>query len=145
MASLQRPVIGLTTQTLHSIDGIPPALPSSWVMNQRYFLAATMVGAVPWMIPLLDDDLLTLREIYERLDGLLIPGGVDINPAEYGEAVRPECGNLDPARDRVGSRFVGYIIARAWRFFRAAHLQGSPAGISDGVDRRLDPDRQNRR
>ncbi len=101
MAAFSRPVIGLTTQTLHSIDGIPPALPASWVMNQRYFLAATMVGAVPWMIPLLDDDLMTLREIYERLDGILIPGGVDINPAEYGEAVRPECGNLDPARDRV--------------------------------------------
>ena len=33
-----RPTIGLTTQTLHSIDGIPPALPESWVMNQRYFL-----------------------------------------------------------------------------------------------------------
>lgn len=96
-----RPVIGLTTQTLHAIDGIPPALPASWVMNQRYFLAATMVGAVPWMVPLLDDDLNTLREIYERLDGVLIPGGVDINPQEYGEAVRPECGNLDPARDRV--------------------------------------------
>ncbi len=101
MAAFSRPVIGLTTQTLHSIDGIPPGLPSSWVMNQRYFLAATMVGAVPWMIPLLDDDLNTLREIYERLDGILIPGGVDLNPAEYGEAVRPECGNLDPARDRV--------------------------------------------
>lgn len=101
MAVFTRPVIGLTTQTLHSIDGIPPALPASWVMNQRYFFAATMVGAVPWMIPLLDDDLLTLREIYERLDGILIPGGVDINPLEYGEEVRPECGNLDPARDRV--------------------------------------------
>ena len=101
MSAYKRPVIGLTTQTLHSIDGIPPALPASWVMNQRYFLAATMVGAVPWMIPLLDDDLGTLREIYERLDGILIPGGVDISPAEYGEAVRPECGNLDPARDRV--------------------------------------------
>lgn len=101
MAAFSRPVIGLTTQTLHSIDGIPPALPASWVMNQRYFLAATMVGAVPWMIPLLDDDLNTLREIYERLDGILIPGGVDISPGEYGEAVRPECGNLDPARDRV--------------------------------------------
>ncbi len=101
MSAYKRPVIGLTTQTLHSIDGIPPALPSSWVMNQRYFYAATMVGAVPWMIPLLDDDLGTLREIYERLDGILIPGGVDINPAEYGEAVSKECGNLDPARDRV--------------------------------------------
>lgn len=101
-----RPTIGLTTQTLHSIDGIPPALPSSWVMNQRYFLAATMVGAVPWMIPLLDDDLITLREIYDRLDGILLPGGVDINPSEYGEEVRAECGNLDPARDRVELQLV---------------------------------------
>lgn len=105
-----RPTIGITTQTLHSIDGIPPALPSSWVMNQRYFLAATMVGAVPWMIPLLDDDQATLREIYERLDGLLIPGGVDINPAEYGEEVRPECGNLDQARDRVELQLVRWAI-----------------------------------
>ncbi len=101
MSALLRPVIGLTTQTLHSIDGIPPGLPASWVMNQRYFLAATMVGAVPWMIPLLDDDLHTLREIYERLDGILLPGGVDVSPLEYGETVQPECGNLDPARDRV--------------------------------------------
>lgn len=101
-----RPTIGITTQTLHSIDGIPPALPSSWVMNQRYFLAATLVGAVPWMIPLLDDDIPTLREIYERLDGLLIPGGVDINPTEYGEKIRPECGNIDGARDRVELQLV---------------------------------------
>jgi putative glutamine amidotransferase len=105
-----RPTIGLTTQTLHSIDGIPPALPSSWVMNQRYFHAATAAGAVPWMIPLLDDDLPTLRAIYDRLDGVLIPGGVDINPAEYGEAVRPECGNLDPARDLVELQLVRWAI-----------------------------------
>jgi len=110
MSTLSRPVIGLTTQTLHSIDGIPPGLPASWVMNQRYFLAATMVGAVPWMIPLLDDDIHTLREIYERLDGLLIPGGVDISPREYGEDVRPECGNLDPARDRVELQLVRWAI-----------------------------------
>ena len=106
-----RPTIGLTTQTLHSIDGIPPALPSSWVMNQRYFHAATAAGAVPWMIPLFDDDLPTLRAIYERLDGVLIPGGVDINPAEYGEGVRPECGNLDPARDVVELQLVRWAIA----------------------------------
>ena len=111
MSALYRPTIGLTTQTLHSIDGIPLALPSSWVMNQRYFVAATSAGAVPWMIPLLDDDPYTLREIYERIDGLLIPGGVDINPAEYGEEKRPECGNLDPARDRVELQLVRWAIA----------------------------------
>lgn len=112
LASLPyRPTIGLTTQTLHSIDGIPPALPSSWVMNQRYFHAATEAGAVPWMIPLFDEDMVTLRAIYDRLDGLLIPGGVDINPAEYGEGVRPECGNLDPARDIVELQLVRWAIA----------------------------------
>jgi putative glutamine amidotransferase len=110
MSTISRPVIGITTQTLHSIDGIPPALPASWVMNQRYFLAATMVGAVPWMIPLLDDDPYTLREIYERLDGVLIPGGVDVDPGQYGEAVRKECGNLDPARDRVELQLVRWAI-----------------------------------
>lgn len=105
-----RPVIGLTTQTLHSIDGIPPALPSSWVMNQRYFYAAMQSGAVPWMIPLIHDDMRTLREIYVRLDGILIPGGVDMNPAEYGEDVREECGNLDIARDRVELQLVRWAM-----------------------------------
>jgi putative glutamine amidotransferase len=62
------------------------------------------------MIPLLDDDLYTLREIYERLDGVLIPGGVDIDPGLYGEAVRPECGNLDPARDRVELQLVKWAM-----------------------------------
>jgi putative glutamine amidotransferase len=110
IATASRPVIGLTTQTLHSIDGIPPALPNSWVMNQRYFLAATLVGGVPWMIPLLDDDLPTLREIYERLDGLLIPGGVDMDPRTYGEEVLECCGNLDPARDRVELQLARWAL-----------------------------------
>jgi putative glutamine amidotransferase len=109
--SLKRPVIGVTTQTLHAIHGIPEALPSSWVMNQRYFHAVTRVGAVPWMIPLYHDDLDTLREIYDRLDGLLIPGGVDMDPRTYGEDVLPECGTLDPARDAVELQLTRWAIA----------------------------------
>jgi putative glutamine amidotransferase len=96
-----RPVIGITTQTLHAIEGISQELPSSWVMSRRYFDAAVDSGAVPWMIPLLDDDLDTLREIYDRLDGVLIPGGVDVDPWNFGEVRRPACGVVDPARDRV--------------------------------------------
>lgn len=107
---LPRPVIGITTQTLHAIDGIPAALPESWVMNQRYFLAATIVGGVPWMIPLLDDDEDTLREIYDRLDGILIPGGVDMDPATFGEDRHPKLGALDPARDRVELQLTRWAI-----------------------------------
>jgi putative glutamine amidotransferase len=105
-----RPVIGIPTQTLHAMDGIPENLPPSWVMNQRYFMAVTSVGGVPWMIPLLDEDLDTLREIYQRLDGILLPGGVDMDPRTYGEALNPECGRIDPARDRVELQLTKWAI-----------------------------------
>jgi putative glutamine amidotransferase len=97
----QRPVIGITTQTLHSIDGIPEGLPSSWMMNQRYILAVAASGGVPWMVPLLDEDLATLRAIYDRLDGVLIPGGVDMDPHTFGEDRSPRLGRIDSARDAV--------------------------------------------
>jgi putative glutamine amidotransferase len=105
-----RPIIGIPTQTLHAIEGISTALPASWVMSQRYSHVASAAGGVPWMIPLLHDDLATLRAIYERLDGLMIPGGVDMNPATFGEGVRPECGRIDPARDVVELQLTRWAV-----------------------------------
>jgi putative glutamine amidotransferase len=96
-----RPLIAVTTQTLQSIDGIPAGLPQSVVMNQRYYTAIAQVGAVPCLVPLFEDDDATLRELYERVDGILVPGGVDMDPRTYGEAPHPKLGNIDPARDRT--------------------------------------------
>lgn len=96
-----RPTVGIPTQTLQAIDGIPEGLPASWVMNQRYYYAATEAGGVPWMVPLLHDDLETLRCIYERLDGILLAGGVDMDPSIYHEKPHPRLGNIDPPRDKV--------------------------------------------
>lgn len=95
----KRPLIGVTTQTLHAIEGIPEALPSSWVMNQRYVHAVMAAGGVPVLVPLLAEDPATLHEIYERLDGVVVPGGIDVDPAYYRSARSPELGRLDPARD----------------------------------------------
>ncbi len=39
-----RPVIGIPTQTLQAIDGIPDELPLSWVMNHRYYVAVAEMG-----------------------------------------------------------------------------------------------------
>ncbi len=104
-----RPLIGITTQTLHSIDGIPDGLPASVVMNQRYYLAAAAAGAVPVLIPLMDD-METLREIFDRLDGILIPGGVDLDPATYGEEPHAKLGRVDPARDLVELQLATWAI-----------------------------------
>jgi putative glutamine amidotransferase len=108
---VRRPLVGIPAQTLQAIDGIPGGLPHSWVMNSRYYHAAAAMGAVPVMIPLFDDDPATLREIYDRLDGLLIAGGVDMDPGTFHEAPHPRLGRTDPARDAVEMELVRWAVA----------------------------------
>src|SRR5947209_7631961 len=45
-----------------------------------------------------DDD---LEPLYRDLDGILLTGGADIDPALYGEAPHPELGTVDRARDEM--------------------------------------------
>jgi hypothetical protein len=108
----RRPLIGVPTQTLQAIDDIPEGLPHSWVMNRRYFIALTSVGAAPVMLPLLDDDPTTMREIFERLDGLFLAGGVDLDPASYGSEREEHCGRTDEARDTVEIEVARWAIER---------------------------------
>src|SRR5262249_60018010 len=84
----QGPVIGTAMQTLESVPG---ELPPCWVMGQRYVRVLTEVGAVPWLIPLLPGDEATLRAIYDRLDGVFLTGGLDVDPTAYGEERLPRC------------------------------------------------------
>jgi putative glutamine amidotransferase len=104
----RRPVIGIATQTQQAIPGQAPL---AWVMGQRYVHVLAAAGAVPWLVPLLPGDEATLRCIYERLDGVFLTGGVDVDPAHYGEAREPLCGLTDPARDATELRLVRWAIA----------------------------------
>lgn len=102
-----RPIIGITTQTL---EAIPGELPRCWVMSQRYVDVLTSVGAIPWVIPL-SHDMSTLRAVYERLDGIFLPGGVDVDPDQYRESRLPACGVTDADRDRVEVALVQWAMA----------------------------------
>ena len=95
----RRPVVGIPTQTLQSLGGVSAEIPPSWVMSQRYILTLTAAGAIPWLVPLVDDA--TLRGIYEQLDAVFLPGGADIDPATYGADPHPLCDRTDRDRDRV--------------------------------------------
>jgi putative glutamine amidotransferase len=94
----RRPVIGIATQTLPAVVGERPAC---WIMGQRYVETLRSVGAIPWVIPLLPHDPDTMREIFDRLDGVFLTGGVDVDPARYGEVKHPLCGTTDPDRDAI--------------------------------------------
>ena len=95
----RRPIVGIPTQTLQSLGGVSAEIPPSWVMSQRYVLTLTAAGAIPWLVPLVDDE--TLRGIYDALDAVFLPGGADIDPATYGSDPHPLCDRTDRERDRV--------------------------------------------
>lgn len=105
-----RPIIGIPTQSLQSLGGLPADIPPSWAMSQRYITALTAVGAVPWMVPLLADDEGTMRAIYDELDGVFLPGGADIDPASYGEDRHPRCDRGDASRDRIELMLIRWAI-----------------------------------
>lgn len=106
----KRPIIGVTTQTLQAIDGIPEGLPQSDVMNQRYYIAVALAGGAPILVPLLDDEPEALRAAYEACDGVLIPGGVDVDPKYFGEDPHPKLGRIDGARDRVEMQMTRWSV-----------------------------------
>jgi putative glutamine amidotransferase len=110
MTQKRRPTIGVTTQTLQAIDGIPAGLPLSVVMNERYYEAVAASGGAPVLVPLLKDED-ALRATYDACDGILIPGGVDMDPATYGEAPHEKLGRIDPDRDRVELQLATWCIS----------------------------------
>ena len=107
---MSRPLVGIPTQTLQAIDGIPESLPHSWAMNARYFAAIAHVGAAPVMVPLLSKDLEALQAVYDRLDGVLLAGGVDMDPDTFGEPPHARLGRIDPDRDAVELQLARWAI-----------------------------------
>jgi putative glutamine amidotransferase len=92
-------VIGIPSRLL-TVEGIPRA-----TMATTYTRALDRVGGAPILIPpQLDDD--SLRAILARLDGLMLAGGVDVHPREYGEAIQDFCGEIDAPRDQVELRLT---------------------------------------
>jgi putative glutamine amidotransferase len=104
----QRPIVGVATQ---SLEAMPGKLPPCWVMGQRYVRVLAAAGAVPWLIPLLHGDEATLRYIYDRLDALFLTGGVDVDPARYGEARHERCDRADPDRDWTEITLIRWALA----------------------------------
>jgi putative glutamine amidotransferase len=103
MRKLMKPLIGIPTRT--QVDGDL----TRYSALATYTRALDLAGGAPVLIPLnLNED--TLGAIFARLDGLLLQGGVDVHPREYGEEVAPYCGEIDPARDATELRLTRWAL-----------------------------------
>jgi putative glutamine amidotransferase len=91
-----RPLIGITCQpTLNATSQRP-----MYGIGQAYVHAVEKAGGIPLLIPPLGNDE-SLRAIAERLDGVLLSGGGDVDPARYGEEPIPQLGLVEPERDEL--------------------------------------------
>ncbi len=93
MADRRSPLIGITCMTILT-EGYSPRLG----MSRSYVNALLMAGAAPVLIPHIEDKAV-LRALFERLDGLLLPGGGDIDPVHFCEARHPKCNEPSAERD----------------------------------------------
>ena len=64
---------------------------TSFVTKSTYINAILLSGGIPILIPY-TSDLTECRNIIGKLDGLLLPGGIDITPRLYGEEPLKEAG-----------------------------------------------------
>lgn len=101
-----KPLIGISTRSIKDDDGY-----TSYGIRFTYPRAIELAGGAPILIPLqLGEE--TLRAIFARLDGLLLAGGIDVHPSEYGESVEPYCGEIDTTRDVVELRLAHWAMER---------------------------------
>ena len=81
------------------IIGMPKmgSKPMRIYMTSKYVFSLHRAGAkvrwIPW------EDTPENRALLLSCDGLLMPGGVDIEPKRYGQETDPQCGKIDLARD----------------------------------------------
>jgi putative glutamine amidotransferase len=101
-----KPLIGITTANV-------TASQTGWLFNRAYTgipKAVAAAGGLPVLIPT-SVDTETLRALYERVDGLLLPGGSDINPAVYGADPHPTTAPPDTDRDRAEIQAARWAVA----------------------------------
>lgn len=102
-----RPIIGLTcyVEQAQFADGWEVLVAAA---PFRYVEAVTRAGGRAVLLPP-DDG--AVQETVEALDGLLLIGGADVDPALYGAAPHPRTSGVRPERDRAELGLLGAALA----------------------------------
>ena len=91
------PVIGITTYREEARWGVWDTRAD--VLHAQYADAVVRAGGVPVLLPPASDDADVARTVVARLDGLVVSGGADVDPAAYGATPHARTGGWRPDRD----------------------------------------------
>ncbi|HET9656085.1 MAG TPA: gamma-glutamyl-gamma-aminobutyrate hydrolase family protein [Kineosporiaceae bacterium] len=99
------PVIGLTAYAVPAAWGVWQA--DAVLLPRSYVDAVLRAGGLPVLLPPLPG---TIEQLLPRLDGLLLAGGPDVDPARYGEQPGPHTQLPSVERDDAELRLLAGAV-----------------------------------
>jgi gamma-glutamyl-gamma-aminobutyrate hydrolase PuuD len=102
-----RPIVGITSYAENARWGVwdaPAAL-----IPLSYVRAVEAAGGRALLVPPSTE---AVEETLDVLDGLLLSGGADLDPASYGAGAHPETNGVRPDRDRAELALLEGALAR---------------------------------
>ena len=111
-----QPLIAITVSEITNND--ETWLPTVYGQFRTYTDAVIRAGGAPFVVPLTDDETV-LRRLYEQCDGLLLPGGNDLDPATYSRpsssnkvnpSTHPQLTIISPRRDRQEIQLLKWAL-----------------------------------
>ncbi len=100
----ERPLIGVTTSEMRRAESLNPTPEGEppqrleMALGLPYLRGLEAAGALPLVMPPLSED--AIEPLLDRLDGICLSGGPDLDPAGYGAEPHPELGPIEPNLDR---------------------------------------------
>jgi putative glutamine amidotransferase len=97
-----RPLIGITTSEVRVPDHVSPAPMSDpprreMALGMKYCMAIEAGGGVPVVMPPMHDE--AVGPLLDRLSGVCLSGGPDMDPGTYGGRYHPQLGPTEPDLD----------------------------------------------
>lgn len=95
LSAMTRPSIIISTSTTALTVGL---LRENSGTGRNYSAATALAGGLPAMAAILEPDLAPAYA--EQYDGLILSGGADVDPVEFGQQPNPNLGMVDVRRDK---------------------------------------------
>ena len=92
-----RPIIGVSGNIEMEQNGRCPGYKSAFV-NNNYIQSVELAGGTAFVLPVTTRTEVIASQA-EHVDGLLLTGGIDVNPLFYGEEPQQGLGTISPERD----------------------------------------------
>lgn len=82
---------------------------NSYWMIPGYLNGIQEAGGIPMILPVLDNPT-DLNQVLSTLDGVLFPGGQDVDPSIYNHEKKSYCGQIYQQRDTLEAYILNYVI-----------------------------------